>query len=149
MNNLVPHLLWQPVVENAIRHGISRMNGPGVIEIVCKRDEDRLLMEVRDNGPGLPQLHKLRQGVGLTTIRAILDSLYGTSHEFTIHNAPEGGMVASLLIPAIEFRKNVVRTEFTRSHCLILASLRFDSYRSIEITTKSDWLKPPESTARS
>ncbi len=111
MNNLVPHLLWQPVVENAIRHGISRMNGPGVIEIVCKRDEDRLLMEVRDNGPGLPQLHKLRQGVGLTTIRAILDSLYGTSHEFTIHNAPEGGMVASLLIPAIEFRKNVAELD--------------------------------------
>jgi LytS/YehU family sensor histidine kinase len=101
MNNLVPHLLWQPVIENAIRHGISRMNGPGVIEIVCKRNEDRLLLEVRDNGPGLPQMPAVRQGVGLTTIRAILDSLYGSSHEFTIHNAPEGGMIASLLIPAI------------------------------------------------
>jgi LytS/YehU family sensor histidine kinase len=107
MNHLVPHLLWQPVVENAIRHGISRMNGPGVIEIVCKRNENRLLLEVRDNGPGLAQTQTLRQGVGLTTIRAILDSLYGTSHEFTIHNAPEGGMVASLMIPAVEFRNSL------------------------------------------
>ncbi len=95
----VPRLLLQPIVENSIRHGISRHAHPGLIEIAARLDRGRLLIMVRDNGPGIGPA-PLRQGVGLGNTRARLAQLYGQAGSFSIENAPEGGSVVEIVIPA-------------------------------------------------
>jgi hypothetical protein len=97
----VPHLLLQPLVENALRHGINGRADPGHIDIrVCQRG-DRLRLEVLDDGPGLswdrsPTTHG---GVGLSNTRARLQELYPNSHHFAIYNRPSGGTVAAVELP--------------------------------------------------
>ncbi|HEV3470770.1 MAG TPA: histidine kinase [Pyrinomonadaceae bacterium] len=100
----VPNLILQPIVENALRHGVAPRSGPGRIEISAKRDNGSLRIEVRDNGPGLPAITKpngrFREGLGLANTRARLAQLYGGSHRLEVANAPEGGLVVTLEIPA-------------------------------------------------
>ncbi|MDQ3804896.1 MAG: histidine kinase [Acidobacteriota bacterium] len=100
----VPNLILQPIVENALRHGIAPRSSPGRIEISAKRDNGSLRIQVRDNGPGLPAITKpngrFREGVGLANTRARLAQLYGESHRLELANAPEGGLVVTLEIPA-------------------------------------------------
>jgi len=100
----VPNLILQPIVENALRHGIAPRSAPGRIEISTKRDNGSLRIQVRDNGPGLPAISKpngrFREGVGLANTRARLAQLYGGSHRLELANAPEGGLVVTLEIPA-------------------------------------------------
>ncbi len=100
----VPNLILQPIVENAIRHGIGPRSAPGRIEISAKRDHGSLRIEVRDNGPGLPAISKpngrAREGVGLANTRERLAQLYGGSHRLELKNAPDGGLVVTLEIPA-------------------------------------------------
>jgi LytS/YehU family sensor histidine kinase len=95
----VPNLLLQPLVENAIRHGIAPHSSGGCVEIKARRDEDRLWLQVRDDGPGLPEGDVLNTGVGLVNTRARLERLYGTRHRFSLSNAPTGGAVVTLEIP--------------------------------------------------
>ncbi|MEK6300575.1 MAG: histidine kinase [Acidobacteriota bacterium] len=99
----VPNLLLQPIVENAIRHGIVSRSEPGRIEISSRRNGDRLLLLVRDNGPGLAPLEssggKLREGLGLGNTRARLEQLYGAGHRFEMADAPEGGLQVTLDLP--------------------------------------------------
>jgi two-component system LytT family sensor kinase len=103
----VPNLLLQPIVENAIRHGIAPRSKPGEIEIRAKRNNGVLELSVRDNGPGLKKLRKkgnaLHSGLGLTNTRERLNQLYGDSHRFELINAPEGGLIVSLEIPISHF----------------------------------------------
>ncbi len=97
----VPNLILQPIVENAIRHGISpRVNG-GIIEIRAVRTNGLLEIEVRDNGDGFQTRdgNKLSEGVGLTNTRMRLQRLYGDSHDFILQNAPTGGATVRLQIP--------------------------------------------------
>lgn len=94
----VPTLLLQPLVENALRHGIEKNSGLGTLEIVSRRDGDRLHLEVRDTGPGLSAA-KPANGVGLAVTRERLNALYGPSHEFRLEDLPGGGAVASIEIP--------------------------------------------------
>jgi sensor histidine kinase YesM len=101
LDTLVPHLMWQPVVENAIHHGISRSEGDGIIVIGSYRNGDKLRLIVRDNGPGLSQEKILHEGIGLSTLRSILNHLYGPAHSFKVENSPDGGLLASLEIPAV------------------------------------------------
>ena len=101
----VPNLILQPIVENAIRHGIAPRSAPGRIEIQAKRNNGRVRIEVKDNGPGLAPNHSAdkRQrdgGLGLANTRARLERLYGEAHRFELANAPEGGLVVTLEIPA-------------------------------------------------
>jgi signal transduction histidine kinase len=96
---LVPDLILQPLVENAIRHGVSPNAGIGRIEVVSQRDGDWLCVEIRDNGAGLARDHVRPDGIGLTTTRARLERLYGELHELTLANLPEGGCVARIRIP--------------------------------------------------
>ncbi|HEX5724929.1 MAG TPA: histidine kinase [Longimicrobiaceae bacterium] len=100
MDALVPNLLLQPLVENAIRHGTARQGGRGHIEIVAAREDGTLRLEVRDNGPGLaaPQPGQ-REGVGLRNTRARLEQLYGDAHRFEVRNREGGGVVAQVVIP--------------------------------------------------
>jgi two-component system LytT family sensor kinase len=95
----VPTLLWHPVLENAIRHGVTPLAGRGRIVIASQRVGDDLVLEIRDNGRGLPQGQVLREGVGLRNIRERVDQLYGSRARFSLEPAAGGGTVATLRLP--------------------------------------------------
>ena len=97
----VPNFILQPLVENAIRHGIAPHAAPGVIEILAVRLGDQLELQVRDNGAGLPEGNHapLKEGIGLANTRARLAQLYGAEHQFELGNATAGGLLVRLLIP--------------------------------------------------
>ncbi|HYX42287.1 MAG TPA: histidine kinase, partial [Pyrinomonadaceae bacterium] len=86
LDALLPNLLLQPLVENAIRHGISARPGAGQIEICARRENGTLQLAVRDNGTGLPADWETcgQLGVGLANTRARLAQLYGARHTFTL-----------------------------------------------------------------
>lgn len=97
---LVPTLILQPLVENAIRHGIEPHARRGVISLAARRDAGMLHLEVRDNGAGLPAGHAAEdEGVGLSNTRARLAELYGGASRFEFRNADRGGLVVHLAIP--------------------------------------------------
>jgi two-component system, LytTR family, sensor kinase len=104
----VPHLMLQPLVENAIRHGIAPRIGPGRVEITATRGmDDRFLhLEVRDDGPGVDRGDRTgtRKGVGLANIQSRLEQLYDGEHRFELENHPEGGLVVRISLP---FRRGV------------------------------------------
>jgi two-component system, LytTR family, sensor kinase len=95
----VPTLLLQPVLENAIRHGVSPMAGPGRIVIASRREANDLILEIRDNGRGLPEADALREGVGLRNIRERVDQLYGRRAHFSLIPVLGGGTLATLRFP--------------------------------------------------
>jgi two-component system, LytTR family, sensor kinase len=96
---LVPNLLLQPLVENAIRHGIEKRSKPGLIELHARCQDDRLHLEVRDNGPGLPAEPPQRQGIGLSNTRARLQQLYGKGQSLELRDAEGGGVVVDVRLP--------------------------------------------------
>jgi two-component system LytT family sensor kinase len=95
----VPTLLWHPLLENAIRHGVTPLAGRGRIVIASRRLGDELCLEIRDNGLGLPPEGIAREGVGLRNIRERVAQLYGSRGRFTLDHARGGGTVATLRIP--------------------------------------------------
>ena len=96
----VPNLILQPLVENAIRHGVAPLLTPGTIEISARRENGNLRLEVRDNGSGLPNSSQhVREGVGLSNTRARLVQLYAKDHTFEAANAPGGGLLVTIVIP--------------------------------------------------
>jgi two-component system, LytTR family, sensor kinase len=100
LENLVPSLLCQPIIENAIRHGISPLLSEGRIEIIAERENGMLRLQIKDNGPGLPPAGHWREGFGLSNTRAMLVQLYGEKHQFYLQNSSEGGLTVILKIPA-------------------------------------------------
>jgi LytS/YehU family sensor histidine kinase len=95
----VPTLLWHPVLENAIRHGVTPLAGRGRIVIASRREGEDLVLEIRDNGRGLPEGKVLREGVGLRNIRERVGQLYGSKARFTLVPGSDGGTVATLRLP--------------------------------------------------
>ena len=99
----VPHLILQPLVENAIRHGIAPRIDAGHVEIsaTVTADDRNLNLEVRDDGPGVERNNqaRTRKGVGLANIQSRLEQLYGGGHRFVLENHPEGGVVARISLP--------------------------------------------------
>lgn len=97
----VPHLILQPVVENAIQHAIAPRATRGHINIEAKRLNNLLRLEVRDNGPGIAVNDGLvrTEGVGLSNVRARLHQLYGSDFRFELMNARDGGLTVVLEIP--------------------------------------------------
>ena len=98
---LVPNLILQPLVENAVKHGIGNRVGSGQIEIYAYRKGDRLVLGVRDNGPG-PQPQgegAAGEGVGLRNVRSRLQELFGEDQSLTLKTAEEGGAIAEIEIP--------------------------------------------------
>lgn len=96
----VPNLILQPIVENAIRHGVDRSSHAVLVEISARRENGRLRMEVRDDGPGFSGTAPSDgEGVGLTNTRQRLERLYGKDHRFEIGDAPGGGVLAVLEVP--------------------------------------------------
>jgi hypothetical protein len=97
----VPQLLLQPLVENALRHGINGRVDPGRIDIRVIQAGERLRMEVSDDGPGLTEDKSptARGGVGLSNTRARLQELYPDAHHFELCNRPSGGALALVELP--------------------------------------------------
>jgi len=96
---LVPNLILQPLVENAIKHGIGPRASGGAVEVVARRAQDGLSLVVRDDGVGEPVPAARREGVGLANSRARLTSLYGAAHRLAAAPLPAGGFEVSIVIP--------------------------------------------------
>lgn len=97
----VPAMLLQPLVENAVRHGLAGKPGRGRIEIVVRCRRRRLTIEVRDDGPGFPAGWDVGdpKGMGLASTRERLRQLYGDAQRLAISTAPGGGAVVAVEIP--------------------------------------------------
>jgi sensor histidine kinase YesM len=95
---LVPQLIFQPLVENAIRHGMnSRFEA--FISIQACRDESSLSLKIRDYGPGIDNAVPVVKGIGLRNTMERLERLYGTGQSFAIRNADGGGAVVEIRLP--------------------------------------------------
>lgn len=98
---LVPYLILQPLVENAIRHGIEPREEPGRLGIRARRSNGRLELRVCDNGAGLDAkaAPDAREGIGLSNTRSRLRHLYGDDFRFELSEANGGGLEARIDIP--------------------------------------------------
>ena len=97
---LVPPLILQPLVENAVRHGISAVSTAGVLEVTAAREGSRLRLVVRDDGPGIRAASKTPgTGTGLRNTRERLAQLYGERGLMSITEAPGGGTIVTVDIP--------------------------------------------------
>ena len=99
LDGLVPCFLLQPIVENAIRHGIGRREKGGVIQASVARNGDRLQLCVSDNGPGINGTSASGHGIGLKNTRERLAHFYQDSYELTISAPLSGGYAVSIIIP--------------------------------------------------
>jgi two-component system, LytTR family, sensor kinase len=100
LDALVPQFFFQPLVENAIRHGIADREMEGVIDIRAERQNGMLHLQVRDNGPGLNISNgNFIEGVGLSNTRSRLEYLYGSGGRFEVCNAEEGGLIVAAVFP--------------------------------------------------
>ena len=111
LDALVPSMLMQPLVENALRHGVAARPGPGVVLVRAERAGDRLRLEVHDSGPGFApgaggpgddagtRPGDARRRIGLSNTRDRLEQLYGRDHAFACGASPQGGAAVRVEIP--------------------------------------------------
>ena len=98
-SGLVPGFVLQPLVENALRHGIAKRADAGAIEIAARREGDVMLLSVSDDGPGLAQAPELAPGVGLRNVRERLRTLYGDAARLDVESREGGGVTATVRLP--------------------------------------------------
>ena len=98
---LVPSLVLQPLVENAIRHGVAPLQERGRVTVTAKRKNDSLLLQVIDNGAGAESRISGdgRTGVGIANVRTRLEELYGQTQEFNLFHPEPGGFGVEIVIP--------------------------------------------------
>ena len=106
---MLPNLILQPIVENAIKHGIAPQRTPGRISVRSQRLNGSLRVEIEDNGCGLPETQapaagsrngdRFNEGIGLGTTRSRLERFYPDSHLLQMRNAQQGGLVVTLEVP--------------------------------------------------
>lgn len=101
---LVPTMLLQPIIENSIKHGISKNEAGGTIAIKSRKKGRLLTLEVSDDGPGLVSSDSeknlsLSKGVGISNIRNRLQEIYGNEHELMFSNAEPNGLSVTVVIP--------------------------------------------------
>jgi two-component system, LytTR family, sensor kinase len=99
MDAQIPSLILQPVVENAVRHGVEPHARTGRIELRGLRENGQLVLTVYDNGGGIPDGGPKREGIGLANTRARLAEIYGAQQQFELVNRPEGGLCVRMAIP--------------------------------------------------
>jgi len=98
----VPSLLLQPMVENAIKHGIAKRVQGGAIRITGSRSNGTLTLCVSNDGPSLPpDWEKTRPGIGISNVRTRLHSLYGNEFEFGMKNLNAGGVEVTVSVPFV------------------------------------------------
>ena len=95
----VPNLILQPIVENAIHHGIAPHSQAGSISIKAFKESGKLVMEVQDDGPGMKDVEAARKGVGLSNTQERLERLYGQQQDIKLINVMEGGFLVRIEIP--------------------------------------------------
>jgi signal transduction histidine kinase len=94
----VPQLILQPLVENAMRHGVAKQRGPAEVVIRSRQENGSLILEVEDTGPGIGET--LREGIGLANTRARMDRLYGSRYGMEFTRSSAGRFVARLSFPS-------------------------------------------------
>jgi signal transduction histidine kinase len=107
---LVPTLILQPLVENAIRHGVEPIVRPATLTIEATVDEGALRIQVRDDGAGFADRWQRREGVGLSNTRSRLDRLYGDVARLTIRENGERGVAVDLFVPLRRHPAEIDRT---------------------------------------
>jgi two-component system LytT family sensor kinase len=95
----VPSLILQPMVENAIKHGIAKRVQGGAIRIAAVRSNGRLTLSVYNDGPSLPA--EWQRGIGISNVRTRLQGLYGDAFEWNMRNREPGGVEVSLSLPFV------------------------------------------------
>lgn len=95
----VPNLILQPIVENAIRHGIAPQAEAGLIQVQARRENGFIELCVKDNGAGLNESEAPIQGIGLSNTKKRLEKLYGEEYGFEISAPASGGLQVKLTIP--------------------------------------------------
>ena len=97
---LVPNLVLQPLVENAVKHGIAPRSAPGRIEVRAWADNGSLHLRVADDGLGVPEDQtSVSTGIGLSNVRARLERLYGGAHRLALRPAQPTGLVVDVTLP--------------------------------------------------
>lgn len=101
----VPHLILQPLVENAVQHAIAPHASGGSIKISAEKSGDTIRVEIADSGGGISKtpnsISNDEKGVGLANVRGRLQQLYGSNHRFELNNNPAGGLTVVLEIPFV------------------------------------------------
>jgi two-component system LytT family sensor kinase len=98
----VPSLILQPMIENAVKHGIAKRVQGGAIRIAASRSNGRLTLTVYNDGPGLPAgWEKSHTGVGISNARTRLQNLYGDEFELNMQNQEPGGVEVSVSVPCV------------------------------------------------
>jgi two-component system, LytTR family, sensor kinase len=101
----VPNMILQPLVENAIKHGISPRPEGGTIEVQARRLDGKLFVEIADDGLGMPE-QDVDSGVGLINTRERLKLLYNDAHTFNLSSAPGRGVTIRISVPFREVGNN-------------------------------------------
>lgn len=96
----VPAMLLQPLVENAVIHGIAEKPGKCALAVRCHQAAGRLVVEISDDGAGCSMLDpRFKEGTGLTNVRLRLQQLYGEDHAFAIESRPDEGTRITITVP--------------------------------------------------
>jgi len=107
---IVPSMILQPLVENSIKHGLSRKVGGGRITIKASLRDARTIVEVHDDGLGMSEdrlEHALGGGIGLSNVNERLRTIYGENCQLTLTSAPGRGTCARLEIPELSIPERV------------------------------------------
>jgi sensor histidine kinase YesM len=109
LSAMVPNMMLQPLVENAIRHGIGPRRAPGHVRIISRQVFDELWIEIADDGIGFTRFDgsSPREGVGLRNTRARLQQLYNHDHRLILEDAAGGGCVVKIHIPFRTYSEEV------------------------------------------
>lgn len=105
LNALIPHLILQPLVENAVRHGIAKQYAQGKIKVSTQIQDGHLQIQIADNGPGLPAHNEFKEGVGVNNTRARLAQFYGDQYTLAFKNRAPHGLLVVLEIPLADETK--------------------------------------------
>jgi sensor histidine kinase YesM len=100
MEARIPNLLLQPLVENAIVHGIAPKSGPGRVDVLGRVEAGKLHLEVRDDGPGLGAgVKRAKEGIGLSNTRERIAKIYGAQGQLSLHSEPGRGVSVQIVLP--------------------------------------------------
>jgi two-component system LytT family sensor kinase len=96
----IPNLLLQPLVENAILHGVVRKSGPGRVDVTGRIEGGRLHLEVKDDGPGLGDgSTRAKEGIGLSNTRERIARIYGAAGQLLLRSEPGRGVTVQIILP--------------------------------------------------